>query len=94
MSDLWAHEWNDWEQEVRARREAAELKRKNKQAMAWQVVIRVWCQVSIFCHQSHHPATTESLKDGCTPITIHHQNIATYPTLNIVQSEVLAAVEI
>ena len=89
MSDLWAKEWNDREQEVRARREAAELKRKNEQAMARQVVIRVWRQVSIFCHQSHHPATTESLKDGCTPITIRHQNIATYPTLNIAQSEAL-----
>jgi hypothetical protein len=48
MSDVWAKEWNDREQEVRERREAAELRRKNEQAMARQVVIRVWREVSSF----------------------------------------------
>jgi hypothetical protein len=41
----WAKEWKDREEEVRKRREAAELRRKNKLAMAYQVVIQLWCEV-------------------------------------------------
>ena len=42
MLDSWAKEWNDQEQEVKERREAAELKQKNDQAIERQVVIWVW----------------------------------------------------
>ena len=48
MSDEWLKEWNDRERKAKERREADELKRKNEQAMARQVVVRVWREVCPF----------------------------------------------
>jgi hypothetical protein len=45
MPSDWAKEWKDREEEVRKRREAAELRRKNELAMAHQVVIQLWREV-------------------------------------------------
>lgn len=45
MDPVWEKEWNEREDAVRKRREATELKRKNEQAIARQVVIQVWRQV-------------------------------------------------
>jgi len=89
MNPVWEKEWNDREQAVRERREAAELKRKNEQAMARQVVIQVWRQVCLFSHISLFIMKNKILQDGFAPIMIRHQNILTYPTLNIAQSEAL-----
>lgn len=50
MPDEWAKEWNDREREARERREADELRKKNEQAMARQVVIQVWREVRPFPH--------------------------------------------
>jgi hypothetical protein len=45
MPEKWVKEWNDRDREVRQRREAAELRRKNELAMARQVVVHLWRQV-------------------------------------------------
>ena len=45
MPSEWAKEWNEREQEVIKRQEAAELKKKNELAIARKVVIQLWRQV-------------------------------------------------
>jgi hypothetical protein len=63
MPHDWAQEWKDRENEVRKRREAAELRRRNELTIAHQVVIQLWREV--YCIHVLQLPETDQLQDGC-----------------------------
>jgi len=79
------------EQAVEEWRVAAELRKQNEQAMAKQVLIRLWNTVCLSCTFFSSTTKQSIEQNGLEPKTLRQQNIITYPTLNIAQSPSLMA---